>query len=311
MASFPEAPPNLKTIQPYLKIAQEHDQRDFVVAYWARVYSLQLGIKASKQPDEKAFLLTLMDWLESVKKANRENESISNDTVAQAYLENYAHKLFTYADQQDRSSNFGKNVVKAFYTSAMLYDIITTFGELSEEAAHNKKYSKWKAAYIHNCLKNGETPHAGPLPNEGADNELDDLASGGANPGPPRAGPTAGAGWNTTPIQPQPYQPPPNYFQPESPVPGENSSFPFILPDPPKDPEPKNPGGFVPYNPSTSSIPMYQPTVSSGSSITPEQIAKAQKYCKYVASALNYDDVPTAINNLQKCLRLLQTGEDS
>lgn len=28
--SFPEAPPNLKSIQPYLKIAIEHDQRDFV-----------------------------------------------------------------------------------------------------------------------------------------------------------------------------------------------------------------------------------------------------------------------------------------
>lgn len=90
------------------------------VAYWARVYSLQLGIKAAKQPDEKAFLLTLMDWLESVKKSNKENESITSETVGQAHLENYAHKLFTYADQQDRASNFGKNVVKAFYTSAMV-----------------------------------------------------------------------------------------------------------------------------------------------------------------------------------------------
>lgn len=84
------------------------------------MYSLQLGIKTVKQPDEKAFLLTLMDWLENIKKANKDNESISNDTVAQAHLENYAHKLFTYADQQDRASNFGKNVVKAFYTAAMV-----------------------------------------------------------------------------------------------------------------------------------------------------------------------------------------------
>ena len=55
-----------------------------------------------------------MDWLEGVKKTHKDDESISNDTVAQAYLENYAHKLFSYADQQDRASNFGKNVVKAF-----------------------------------------------------------------------------------------------------------------------------------------------------------------------------------------------------
>ena len=25
-----------------------------------------------------------------------------------------------------------------------------------------RKYAKWKATYIHNCLKNGETPIAGP-----------------------------------------------------------------------------------------------------------------------------------------------------
>lgn len=182
-----------------------------------------------------------------------------------------------------------------------------------------RKYAKWKAAYIHNCLKNGETPHAGPLPNEGED-ELGDFASGG-QPGPP---PSSDFGWNTPPVQQppspfqqppqgpyqQPYQPPaPTYnYQPEAP--GSNSSLPFHLPDPPKDPEPKHPGGFVPYNPATSTIPSYEPS-RSGSSHTPEQIAKAQKYCKYTASALTYDDVPTAIVNLQKCLRLLQTGEDS
>lgn len=49
-----------------------------------------------------------MGWLETAKKEHAANESITNEVVAQAYLENYAHKLFTYADQQDRASNFGK-----------------------------------------------------------------------------------------------------------------------------------------------------------------------------------------------------------
>jgi vacuolar protein sorting-associated protein VTA1 len=53
----------------------------------------------------------------------------------------------------------------------MLFDVLTTFGELSEELLQNRKYAKWKAAYIHNCLKNGETPVPGPLQEEG---ELDD-----------------------------------------------------------------------------------------------------------------------------------------
>ncbi len=30
-------------------------------------------------------------------------------------------------------------------------------------ASERRKYAKWKAAYIHNCLKSGQTPVAGPL----------------------------------------------------------------------------------------------------------------------------------------------------
>ena len=33
----------------------------------------------------------------------------------------------------------------------------------------NRKYAKWKAAYIHKCLKNGETPLPGPLGGEEED----------------------------------------------------------------------------------------------------------------------------------------------
>lgn len=45
----------------------------------------------------------------------------------------------------------------------MIYDVLTAFGELTDEAVQNRKYAKWKAAYIHNCLKNGETPVPGEL----------------------------------------------------------------------------------------------------------------------------------------------------
>lgn len=50
----------------------------------------------------------IMDWLESVKKEQSENEAITNEVAAQAHLENYALKLFLYADKQDREGNFGK-----------------------------------------------------------------------------------------------------------------------------------------------------------------------------------------------------------
>lgn len=64
-------------------------------------------------------------------------------------------------------------MVKSYYTAGMVYDILVTFGELSEEAIHNRKYAKYKAAYIHNCLKSGQTPIPGPH-NEDGDEEKDD-----------------------------------------------------------------------------------------------------------------------------------------
>lgn len=52
-----------------------------------------------------------MEWLEVFKKQHKDNEAITNEIVAQAHLENYALKLFNYADQQDRAANFQKYVI--------------------------------------------------------------------------------------------------------------------------------------------------------------------------------------------------------
>ena len=95
-------------------------------------------------------------------------EAVTNEVVASAHVENYGVKLFLWADKEDRASHFNKNVVKAFYSAGILFDVLTicTQSELSPENAHMRKYSKWKAAYIHNCLKNGETPVPGPMEGE-------------------------------------------------------------------------------------------------------------------------------------------------
>ena len=59
--------------------------------------------------------------------------------------------------------NFFRNVVKSFYTAGILFDVCEVFGELTDEVASQRKYAKWKATYIHNCLKRGEQPVPGPI----------------------------------------------------------------------------------------------------------------------------------------------------
>uniref|UniRef100_A0A1Q3FC11 Vacuolar protein n=1 Tax=Culex tarsalis TaxID=7177 RepID=A0A1Q3FC11_CULTA len=325
-ANFPEVPATLKPIAHYLKTAQEHDGRDAIVSYWCRLYALQVGLKINSQGmEERKFLIQVMDWLETTKKAHSENESITNEVAAQAYLENYALKLFLYADKQDRASNFGKNVVKAFYTAGMIYDVLQTFGELTEEVTQNRKYAKWKASYIHNCLKNGETPVPGPMKSdedEELDNELQNLVPGPSNPPPDQPGapgpshqqqpPYPPMGFNSFPAAPSqlplsgPPSGPTNFVT--------NDPFSNVkAPTPPSEPE-KPPGGWQPYTGPSAGVSGGSAEVAvapvAGVSLTPDQLTKAQKYCKWAGSALNYEDVKTAIDNLQKALNLLQTGQD-
>lgn len=74
--------------------------------------------------------------------------------------------------------------MKAYYTAGVVYDVLLTFGELSEEATDKRKYAKYKAAYIHTCLKNGETPIPGPPNDEGGSIGSDDNnVAGSSNAG--------------------------------------------------------------------------------------------------------------------------------
>lgn len=213
--------------------------------------------------------------------------------------------------------------MKAFYSSGVLYDILLTFGELSEEALHNRKYAKYKAAYIHNCLKNGETPIPGPFPDDEESSEpggdaaggnTEDGAAGGSNDGagssatPPEDSPTELKPEDEQPVQPSSPSPPAPRITP--PTAEEVLQNPNKLPSPPVEEE--KPGGFEPYVPTAQpNAAIYQPIVPvAGVQITPDQMITAQKYCKYAGSALNYDDVKTAIENLQKALKLLSTGSE-
>ena len=50
--------------------------------------------------------------------------------------------------------------------------------------------------------------------------------------------------------------------------------------------------------------------VATTRQLGPEEIAKAQKMCKFAVSALDYEDVTGAIEYLNKSLHLLKTGKE-
>ncbi|XP_040920712.1 vacuolar protein sorting-associated protein VTA1 homolog isoform X1 [Toxotes jaculatrix] len=321
-------PAQLKPIQHHLRTAQEHEKRDPVVAYYCRLYAMQTGMKLeSKTPECRKFLVKLMDQLESMKKELSDNDSISQEVVGNAHIENYALKMFLYADNEDRSGRFHKNMIKSFYTASLLLDVLSVFGELSEENIQHRKYARWKATYIHNCLKNGETPQPGPIAMD-EDEEADEFgAEGSSGPGPSHGasfrggppsesyedkslhpGPSPGIGFTPSPGL-GPSGPPTTTYNNIHIPPGAHApaNTPAELPPPAAE-------GVKPV-PMPRSVPTVDPTLlnaqqQGGVHLSPEDFTKAQKYCKYAGSALQYEDVSTAVQNLQKALKLLTTGKE-
>uniref|UniRef100_A0A673BD18 Vacuolar protein sorting-associated protein VTA1 homolog n=1 Tax=Sphaeramia orbicularis TaxID=375764 RepID=A0A673BD18_9TELE len=291
-------PAQFKAIQHHLRTAQEHEKRDPVVAYYCRLYAMQTGMKVdSKSPECRKFLVKLMDQLETMKKELSDNDSINQEVVGNAHIENYALKMFLYADNEDRAQRFHKNMIKSFYTSSLLFDVLSVFGELSEENIQHRKYARWKATYIHTCLKNGDTPQPGPM---------DEFGAEGLGPGP-----SPGIGFTPGPSGP----PSANYNNIQIP-PGAHApaNTPAELPPPTGElapptevvkPVPTPRTGAAVDPPSLSNS---QP--QSAVQLSPEDFTKAQKYCKYAGSALQYEDVSTAVQNLQKALKLLTTGKE-
>ena len=67
--ALPPLPNNFKPVGHLLKTASEHESRDAVVTYWARLAALQSAMVIDKKSKEaKAVLIPLMDWLEKEKK---------------------------------------------------------------------------------------------------------------------------------------------------------------------------------------------------------------------------------------------------
>ncbi|KAM4693871.1 vacuolar protein sorting-associated protein VTA1 homolog [Discoglossus pictus] len=304
-APLPSLPQQFKSLQHHLRTAQEHDKRDPVVSYYCRLYAMQSGMKIdSKSPECRKFLSKLMDQLETLKKQLGDCDSITQEIVGSAHVENYALKMFLYADNEDRAGRFHKNMIKSFYTASLLLDTLTVFGELTEENVQHRKYARWKATYIHNCLKNGETPESGPIGMEGEDYDEDNeeyYSSSQANQGPERSGSTYIPGGNMPTSNYTGIQIPPGAHAPAN--------------TPAEVPHNAGVGGNTITQPTPQNIPAVDPSLYNAKSqgdvrLTPEDFARAQKYCKYAGSALQYEDVGTAVQNLQKALKLLLSGRE-
>uniref|UniRef100_A0A915DHN6 Vta1/callose synthase N-terminal domain-containing protein n=1 Tax=Ditylenchus dipsaci TaxID=166011 RepID=A0A915DHN6_9BILA len=80
-----------------------------------------------------------------------------NEVTAEAHIEDRTQRLLSYANSQDSEGLFNSSVVKTFYTTSCLMDVLEIWCN-DDSIRSARKYAKWRATYINNCLKNGEVP---------------------------------------------------------------------------------------------------------------------------------------------------------
>ena len=103
--------------------------------------------------------------------------------------------------------------------------------------------------------------------------------------------------------------PPPSAEQRPTPAPRKNPPSSSPSPATSYSPQP------APAQPTPAANPLPQaagsPIPLSGfAQLSREQIAQAQKYCKFALSSLDYNDLQSGANFMEKALRLLRTGRE-
>lgn len=267
-------PASLKSQQHIWTVSFDFEKRAPLTCYYLRLYVLQESMKIDRSSAEaKGFIISVMDNLEVVK------GSIEDVTEPAGLkdLMTQACKLLAAAEKMDHAGSYTKNIVKCYFSAALLFEALKVFEAYDGSQDDKAKFAKWRSTYIHTCLSKGEQPS--PPEADAEDGELADELERDLAELEQFSQPT---------IQDSPQLP--SVRAPERPV----------VPKP----------QFV--QPVPVQQPVQQPVASSSyPTLDKAQIERFKKLLKFSTSALEtYGDSPGALDQLQKAINLIKTGQE-
>ncbi len=275
-----------------------------------RYYAVQQGIELrTKTPSDesKAYLLSLMDRLEQDKTVA---DRLLKGADANTYMREFAARIFKRADDDDRAGRANKETARAFLHASIFFECCKLFGALPAEIAELVRYAKWRAGQINTAVREGRPvtpPQSGDELNFGDDSEL----TAGFGSSAMELSGTQSSPLNTVPATQSPMISPTS-TTPTSPINSHVSINSNTAP-----PTQYTVTNHVPVQVShvPDPVPIVQQHVTTNHVTTnhvsgafkpsDDALIEAQKYAKYVVSALQFDDVTTAVTNLKRCYALL------
>lgn len=305
--------------------------------YWA---VNQILSKNLHNADEQCLKYTteLMDKLEQTKTQYADEDAVTDDIVGQAYVEQFGAEVFQRAENAVHADQATRQTADTYQAAATFLEVNNIWGPLSAEIASQIKYAKYHAVRILKALKAGEDPNASnpkePVPDELEDLKMEDAPAAGSRFRPhvvddedeEQAPMTRGIPAQHDPAPPSlpdtPMPAPDAFDDPELSIPSVPTTHPFSPPPPTEpptttlpDPPPAPPQAPKPKAPALAPRvirtlpPQAAPTPGTGSApVDEEAVMQAQKHAKWAISALNFEDVPTAISELRLALQQLGGG---
>lgn len=323
-----QLPTALKTpeVQPFATRAAQLEKFKPIVSYWLEYYILQhilTNALHNGSSEVSAYAAQLMDKAEATKTHFPDEPAINDDVVAQAYMEQFAAETLARADKAQFDNAVTRQTGDTLLATATFYESTSIWNELSAETHARIKYAKYHARRILLALKNGQDPNeTNPKAEPAVVADTDDAEiqdefrrleqNAAAQPTVEDAddadAPASVAAAAVSPLAPTPDIPvvpasDPGYFpSPATPAPAVTQ--PEIKPVPvvtyPSG-APTSQAPSITTSVASSSTPAAQ-APTTGFNIDDDAVIAAQKHAKWAISALNFEDVPTAVRELRAAL---------
>jgi len=150
----PDLEEQKKLIVPFMQRAQEIQNADPKVAYYCRLYAVDLALKFQQRAKEiNGLVMAALAALEKDKarlQLDKESDKV--------HCEVFALRIFGNADRVDRLGKADMNTSKAFYAASFFIEILNQFQELDGDMASKQKYAAWRASEIRKALREGRPP---------------------------------------------------------------------------------------------------------------------------------------------------------
>lgn len=155
--TLPSIPSEHKSIAPYFQRAQELKTKDPIMAYWCTLYGVEKGVASKHQNTQ--FLSQVVNILEKMKSNLAKYEAVTSNEAGSDYVEKFAMRVFSQADNEVRSGTATRSTAKKFLASAHFFEVLGVFDSvLRADISEKIKYARWNAVNLAKLSREGNRP---------------------------------------------------------------------------------------------------------------------------------------------------------